>query len=150
MSESAGYYLNDDICSIKGIGSKKKEQLSAAGIETVGDLLDYYPVKYKDRRNIVRAMDARLAQRTGDANAWRAHLERESMGASQQRMRVHATFQLAIQYERDAREARATGDEARARELEAIAGEKYARVARFGGTLACARQAQAWLDARQA
>ena len=59
MSESAGYYLNDDICSIKGIGSKKKEQLSAAGIETVGDLLDYYPVKYKDRRNIVRAMDAR-------------------------------------------------------------------------------------------
>ena len=59
MSESAGYYLNYDICSIKGIGSKKKEQLSAAGIETVGDLLDYYPVKYKDRRNIVRAMDAR-------------------------------------------------------------------------------------------
>lgn len=59
MPESAGYYLNDDICSIKGIGSKKKEQLSAAGIETIGDLLDYYPVKYKDRRNIIRAMDAR-------------------------------------------------------------------------------------------
>lgn len=104
----------------------------------------------ESRQNIVRAMDARLAQLTGDANAWRTHLERESMGASQQRMRVHATFQLAIQYERDAREARAAGDEARARELEAIAGEKYARVARFGGTLACARQAQAWLDARQA
>ena len=50
--------FNDDICSIKGIGAKKKEQLSAAGIETVGDLLSYYPVKYKDRRSVVRAMDA--------------------------------------------------------------------------------------------
>lgn len=55
----SAYVLDDDISSIKGIGSKKKEQLSAAGIETVEDLLDYYPVKYKDRRNIVRAMDAR-------------------------------------------------------------------------------------------
>ena len=52
------YALSDDISSIKGIGSKKKEQLSAAGIETVGDLLSYYPVKYKDRRHLVRAMDA--------------------------------------------------------------------------------------------
>ena len=50
--------FNDDICSIKGIGAKKKEQLSAAGIETIGDLLSYYPVKYKDRRSVVRAMDA--------------------------------------------------------------------------------------------
>ena len=52
------YTLSDDISSIKGIGSKKKEQLSAAGIETIGDLLSYYPVKYKDRRHLVRAMDA--------------------------------------------------------------------------------------------
>lgn len=52
------YSLSDDISSIKGIGSKKKEQLSAAGIETIGDLLSYYPVKYKDRRRLVRAMDA--------------------------------------------------------------------------------------------
>ncbi len=52
------YALIDDISSIKGIGSKKKEQLSAAGIETIGDLLSYYPVKYKDRRHLVRAMDA--------------------------------------------------------------------------------------------
>ena len=52
------YELSDDISSIKGIGSKKKEQLEAAGIETIGDLLSYYPVKYKDRRNLVRAMDA--------------------------------------------------------------------------------------------
>ena len=52
------YALSDDITSIKGIGSRKKEQLSAAGIETIGDLLSYYPVKYKDRRHLVRAMDA--------------------------------------------------------------------------------------------
>ena len=51
-------YLSDDISNIKGIGAKKKEQLESAGIETVQDLLDYYPVRYKDRRNAIRAMDA--------------------------------------------------------------------------------------------
>ena len=50
--------LRDDVSRLKGIGGKKKEQLASAGIYTVGDLLDYYPVKYKDRRNIVRAIDA--------------------------------------------------------------------------------------------
>ena len=50
--------LGDDISSINGIGPKRKEQLEAAGIETIGDLLSYYPVKYKDRRHLVRAMDA--------------------------------------------------------------------------------------------
>ena len=52
------YTLSDDISSLKGIGSRRKEQLTAAGIETIGDLLSYYPVKYKDRRHLVRAMDA--------------------------------------------------------------------------------------------
>jgi len=52
------YVFNDDISEIKGIGARKKEQLAAAGIETIGDLLSYYPVKYKDRRSAVRAMDA--------------------------------------------------------------------------------------------
>lgn len=52
------YALSDDISVLKGIGSKKQEQLSAAGIETIYDLLSYYPVKYKDRRHLVRAMDA--------------------------------------------------------------------------------------------
>ena len=52
------YALSDDISSLKRIGSKKKEQLTAAGIETIGDLLSYYPVKYKDRRHLMRAMDA--------------------------------------------------------------------------------------------
>ena len=50
--------LSDDISSINGVGPKRKEQLQAAGIETIGDLLSYYPVKYKDRRHLARAMDA--------------------------------------------------------------------------------------------
>lgn len=54
----ARYTLSDDISSLKGIGSRRREQLEAAGIETIGDLLSYYPVKYKDRRHLVRAMDA--------------------------------------------------------------------------------------------
>ena len=53
-------FLNDDISKLKGVGAKKREQLEAAGIGTVQDLLDYYPIRYKDRRNIVRAMDASL------------------------------------------------------------------------------------------
>ena len=57
MSESP-VFLGDDISKLKGVGAKKKEQLEAAGLETVQDLLDYYPVRYKDRRNAVRAMDA--------------------------------------------------------------------------------------------
>lgn len=47
-----------DIAGLKGIGSKKKEQLNQAGIYTIEDLLEYYPVKYKDRRNIIKAIDA--------------------------------------------------------------------------------------------
>ena len=54
------YETGDDISSLRGIGAKKKEQLEAAGITTIGDLLDYYPVRYKDRRRLVRAADAGL------------------------------------------------------------------------------------------
>ena len=45
-------FLNDDIVKLKGVGAKKKEQLEAAGIATVQDLLDYYPIRYKDRRKL--------------------------------------------------------------------------------------------------
>ena len=50
--------MGDDVVRLKGIGDKKKEQLMQAGIYTVEDLLEYYPVKYKDRRNIIKAIDA--------------------------------------------------------------------------------------------
>ena len=50
--------VSDDLARLKGIGEKKKEQLMQAGIYTVEDLLEYYPVKYKDRRNVIKAIDA--------------------------------------------------------------------------------------------
>lgn len=58
MTERGHLDLNDDVSLIKGIGARKKEQLEAAGISVVGDLLDHYPVKYKDRRNITEAAKA--------------------------------------------------------------------------------------------
>lgn len=55
-----GHYLelSDDISLIRGIGEKKRQALASAGIETVGGLLRYYPVRYKDRRSIIRASEA--------------------------------------------------------------------------------------------
>ncbi len=52
------FLLTDDVTKINGIGSKKKQLLSSMEIETIGSLLNYFPYKYKDRRNIVRAIDA--------------------------------------------------------------------------------------------
>ena len=58
MADRSVLTYDDDISVLSGIGAKKKEQLVSAGISTIGDLLDYCPVKYKDRRNVVRAVDA--------------------------------------------------------------------------------------------
>lgn len=58
MADMPVLYPEDDISLIRGIGAKKKDQLEAAGISTVQDLLDFYPVKYKDRRSVISAMDA--------------------------------------------------------------------------------------------
>ena len=40
-----------DISLIKGVGAKKAEALRSMGIETVNDLLKYFPVEYRDRGN---------------------------------------------------------------------------------------------------
>ena len=53
MSEKLS--IRDDITNIKGIGNRKKQTLEAMGITTVGGLLSYYPVRYKDRRNLIPA-----------------------------------------------------------------------------------------------
>ena len=58
MADMPALYPDDDISLIRGIGAKKKEQLEAAGITNVQDLLDYFPVRYRDRRMILNAMDA--------------------------------------------------------------------------------------------
>ena len=47
--------LSDSVSALKGIGGKKKQLLASVGIDTVEDLLSYFPYKYKDRRNIIPA-----------------------------------------------------------------------------------------------
>ncbi len=44
--------LEDNITTIKGIGHKKASLLKTIRIDTVGDLLDYYPRNYEDRRQV--------------------------------------------------------------------------------------------------
>ena len=45
--------LTQDIMYAPGVGPKRKEMLSKElGIETCGDMLEYYPYKYVDRRHI--------------------------------------------------------------------------------------------------
>ena len=39
----------DSLTNIKGVGPKRKEALKNRGLETVGDLLSFYPRKYIDR-----------------------------------------------------------------------------------------------------
>ena len=50
--------VHEDVSKIRGIGSKKKQILSSMGINTVEDLLSFFPVKYKDRRNLIPAARA--------------------------------------------------------------------------------------------
>ena len=50
--------LNDGVENIRGIGDKKKERLNSMGLFTVGDLLNHYPVRYRDRRRAVAAASA--------------------------------------------------------------------------------------------
>ena len=42
--------LSDDIASVRGIGKKKKELLGKLKIATVRDLMDHFPVRYRDWR----------------------------------------------------------------------------------------------------
>lgn len=44
--------LNDKVTALKGVGPKKAEALAGAGIETLQDLLYFFPRKYEDRRQV--------------------------------------------------------------------------------------------------
>lgn len=50
--------LTDKVNYIKGIGPKKQDKLRNMGIETVQDLIEHFPVKYRDRRIIQNASSA--------------------------------------------------------------------------------------------
>ena len=52
--------LKDDISCLKGVGKKRAEALKKLNIETIGDLLWFFPRKYEDRRNVLPLMEAPL------------------------------------------------------------------------------------------
>lgn len=46
--------LTTDIMYLKGVGPKRAEKLNKIGINTIEDLLNYFPVKYEDRRVLTK------------------------------------------------------------------------------------------------
>ena len=50
--------LKDSVTKVKGVGAKKKELLSHLHIETVEDLLGFFPRKYEDRSHVSSIMEA--------------------------------------------------------------------------------------------
>ncbi|MBU0528721.1 hypothetical protein KKF86_03070, partial [bacterium] len=54
---SAAVQLTTPIQFIKGVGPKRSEALSQAGIETVEDLLYYFPRRHLDRTSIIHCKD---------------------------------------------------------------------------------------------
>ena len=44
--------MNEALTSIKGIGPGREKQLHKLGIDTVSNLLSYFPRSYEDRRKI--------------------------------------------------------------------------------------------------
>ena len=41
--------LNSDLCVLKGVGTKKSALFSKIGINTIADLIYYFPRTYEDR-----------------------------------------------------------------------------------------------------
>ncbi len=64
--------LQDSIRVVKNIGEARAKQLNKLGIETVEDLVEYFPRTYEDRSNIV-ALD-NIA--VGEVNSFKARAER--------------------------------------------------------------------------
>jgi len=56
---SAQTDLNTPIKYIKGVGPKRAEALATAGIDTVNDLLHYYPRRYLDRTTVKSIRDVK-------------------------------------------------------------------------------------------
>ncbi len=48
--ETAGRFIPEDICYLKGVGPKKAESLKKLGIASVEDLCEYFPYRHEDRR----------------------------------------------------------------------------------------------------
>ena len=50
--------LTDPVSTIKGIGPKKETALAAAGINTLQDIIYFFPRSYEDRRNVTPIAEA--------------------------------------------------------------------------------------------
>ena len=50
--------LQDSVANLKGVGKKRVEMLKKLNIETVEDLLYFFPRKYEDRRKPVLISEA--------------------------------------------------------------------------------------------
>ncbi len=50
--------LADSVTSLKGVGAKRAQTLAKLNIKTIGDLLNFFPRKYEDRRAVSLIMKA--------------------------------------------------------------------------------------------
>lgn len=51
--------LNDPVTMLAGVGAKRADSLASLGIQTIEDLLTYYPFRYEDiqERNLNEILD---------------------------------------------------------------------------------------------
>ncbi len=54
--------LNDPIGTLRGIGPKKQEIFRSAGLETLEDLMLFFPRRYEDRRHVTALRDAEIGK----------------------------------------------------------------------------------------
>ena len=89
--------LQQDIKYLPGVGPRRKDILSKElGIETFGDLLEYYPYKYVDRSKIYR-----ISELTGDmpfvqVKGYILGFEEYEMGPRRKRIVAHMTDRTGI------------------------------------------------------
>ena len=89
--------LQQDIKYLPGVGPRRKDILSKElGIETFGDLLEYYPYKYVDRSKIYR-----ISELTGDmpfvqVKGFILGFEEFEMGPRRKRIVAHMTDRTGI------------------------------------------------------
>lgn len=65
--------LNSPLQYVKGVGPKKAAVLAKAGLNTVEDILHYYPRQYLDRSNIVPIKDLKIDQPATIVGKVKAH-----------------------------------------------------------------------------
>ena len=85
----APVYPTDAVQYVKGIGPVRAEALAAIGIDTVLDLLYYFPRKYLDRRNIQPISELIIGEQ--------ATVLGKVMGLGERKSRRGRVFQLTVQ-----------------------------------------------------